>query len=181
MDAVIAVLIVAAALLVVWLATQRLRSRPEPEPDAEPKTAAEPAPEPVAATEPVKATPAPPRIPQAPYDLRTLPTVRTRIKGTSHYVRDSQRHNLGARYYFLVREPDNPHDRYAIKVLTPRGRHVGYVAAKRAAGMSPLLDQIGADGYTVDGAAATEHSIALWVDLPSIPELRKHVAASRLV
>lgn len=174
--------IVAALLLGAWWLGKRLERRRASklvEKPATPEAPSAPALDvPVVkvatASPPVKSS----RIPENALDLRQIPTVRTRVKGTAYYVRDSQRKNLGALHYYLVREPDNKHDTYAIKVLTPRGRHVGHVAAKRAASMSPLLDTIGAEAYIVAGAAATEHSVALWVDLPSIPELRKYVKAN---
>lgn len=174
--------IVAALLLGAWWLGKHLERRRAPKRVEEPVTPEESPALPVVAPAVKVQTADPPvknsRVPENALDLREIPTVRTRVKGTAYYVRDSQRKNLGALHYYLVREPDNKHDTYAIKVLTPRGRHVGHVAAKRAASMSPLLDIIGAEGYIVAGAAATEHSVALWVDLPSIPELRKYVKAN---
>lgn len=112
-------------------------------------------------------------------DLRALESTRMRVKGTSYYVPDSQRHRAGSRTYRLVREPENPHDDMAIAVIAENGRKVGHVAASRAALMAPLLDELDADAYLVSGTAASAQSTALRVDLPRIPELRAYVKAQK--
>lgn len=109
-------------------------------------------------------------------DLRPLDSTRMRIKGVLYHVADSARRRAGDVKYVLIREPNNPHDSMAVKVVTSTGTMVGYVSAKRASLMAPLLDKIGAGGYLVSGTAATDHSIALLVDLPRVPELRKYAA-----
>jgi len=40
---------------------------------------------------------------------------------------------------WLVREPDNKHDPNAIKVFVG-GEHVGYIPAREAGGLAPLMD-----------------------------------------
>lgn len=79
--------------------------------------------------------------------------------------------------YLLVREPDNPADRFAIAVYGNR-RRVGYVSAKRAALLAPLLDSVEADAFAVAGATTRAHADAAlraWVDLPRVPALRAHL------
>lgn len=40
----------------------------------------------------------------------------------------------------LMREALNPHDTHAVAVLDPKGRQLGYLAAKVAEGVAPLMD-----------------------------------------
>ncbi|QBR75336.1 hypothetical protein E3O41_02375 [Microbacterium sediminis] len=98
-----------------------------------------------------------------------------RVKGTAAYVPDRQRRQVGGSAYTLVREPNNAHDPNAVAVLGREGRKVGYVSAARAAILAPLLDQLGADGYRVAGADATEYSVKLWVDIPKVDAMRTFV------
>ncbi|QJU54349.1 hypothetical protein HL652_12420 [Herbiconiux sp. SALV-R1] len=105
-------------------------------------------------------------------DLRGLPSIRTRVKGSANYVTDAQRIAASGTEYVLVREPTNEHDSSAI-VVYGRGVKLGYVSRAKAASMAPSLDLIGAAGYLVSGAAAAEGNIRLWVDLPRVPDLRE--------
>ena len=74
-------------------------------------------------------------------DLRELPSIRMRIKGSSNWVTDKERGNFGGTEYLLVREPKNRHDESAIAVYG-KGRKVGYVSAAKAAALAPLLDPL---------------------------------------
>lgn len=130
---------------------------------------------------PAKRTPPKRTIPDSEkvLDLRGVESTRMRVKGTSYYIPDSGRRYAGSREYWLIREPDNPHDELAIAVVASDGRKVGYVSANRAALMSPILDQLPAEAYLVAGTSASEHSTALRVDLPRLPALRTFVKQRR--
>lgn len=106
-------------------------------------------------------------------DLRGLPSIRIRVRGTTNYIPDELREHVGGTVYMLRREPDNVHDGSAIGVFW-EGRKVGYVSAAKAAALAPLLDRIGGD-VVVSGMGAYTSSIRLWVDLPRVPELRRFV------
>ncbi len=43
---------------------------------------------------------------------------------------------------FLRREPDNPHDKNAIRAETESGIHIGYIPAIRAENIAPILDTL---------------------------------------
>lgn len=105
-------------------------------------------------------------------DLRELPSIRLRIKGSSNWVTDEERGKFGGIEYLLVREPKNRHDENAIAVHG-KGRKVGYVSAAKAAVLAPLLDPLPFDAFKVGGTSVTENSIRLWVDIPKVVELRK--------
>lgn len=105
------------------------------------------------------------------FDLRGLDSTRVRVKGTVNYVPDALREDVGGTVYTLRREPSNKHDRNAIVVIW-EGRKVGYVSATKAALLAPLLDEIGAGDFIVNGMGAYTNSIRLWVDLPKVPALR---------
>jgi hypothetical protein len=105
-------------------------------------------------------------------DLTELEPTRLRIRGTANYILDSHRSKLIATQWLLIREPKNVHDTNAVAVHALDGRKVGFVSAKRAALMAPLLDQMDGDAYLVGGSGATPETIALHVDLPRIAELR---------
>ncbi|MET4003926.1 hypothetical protein ABIB48_002664 [Arthrobacter sp. UYCu511] len=113
-------------------------------------------------------------------DLRSVQFKRTRIVGSAYWVTERERSRYGGTEYLLVREPTNKWDQYAVAVYG-RGRKVGHLSEAKAAAFAPILDALGYDGYTVGGASVSVNSIRLWVDLPSIPALRKfaneHAAA----
>lgn len=111
-------------------------------------------------------------------DLTWLEPTRLRVRGTANYIRDSQRAKLIATQWLLIREPENVHDANAVAVHALDGRKVGFVSAKRAALMAPLLDQLDGGAYLVGGSGAKPETIALHVDLPRIGELRAFAAAS---
>lgn len=108
-------------------------------------------------------------------DLSALDSVRMRIKGSAYTVSDSERVRYGGPEYYLIREPDNEVDRTAVAVYGVRGHRVGYVAASRAASLSPLLERLDADAFKVSGAGSVGGSIVLWVDIPRVGELRRFV------
>ncbi|WP_182480868.1 HIRAN domain-containing protein [Clavibacter californiensis] len=110
-------------------------------------------------------------------DLRHLEARRLRVVGSSYVCSDRDRQIYGGTQYLLVREPDNRADVNAVAVYG-KGRQLGYASSSKAGSLGPLLDRLGADAYLVDGASVTEASIKLWVDLPTLPALRAHVAAS---
>jgi hypothetical protein len=111
-------------------------------------------------------------------NLTSLPSVRTRIKGSAYWVTDEQRRRHGGAKYVLVREPNNEHDPNAVAVYG-RGRKVGHLSAAKAASIAPILDKIGAEGFRVTGAGTSLNSITLWVDVPRLDALRKFAAAER--
>ena len=111
-------------------------------------------------------------------DLTGLEPTRLRVRGTANYIRDSQRANLIATQWLLIREPENVHDVNAVAVHALDGRKVGFVSAKRAALMAPLLDQLDGGAHLVGGSGAKPETIALHVDLPRIAELRAFAASS---
>jgi hypothetical protein len=111
-------------------------------------------------------------------DLRSVEARRFRIVGSAYVCSDRDRKVYGGTQYLLVREPGNPVDGNAVAVYG-KGRQLGYTSTTKAGGLAPLLDKLGADAYLVGGAAASEASIKIWVDLPTLPALRAHVAASR--
>jgi hypothetical protein len=107
-------------------------------------------------------------------DLRDLPSIRTRVKGSAFVVSDANRERFGGTEYELRREPTNPHDSHAVAVYG-QGRKVGYISAAKAASVAPLLDALPEVAFVVGGAGVESNSIRLWVDVPSIPALRQYV------
>lgn len=107
-------------------------------------------------------------------DLTGLESVRMRIKGTSYYVEFDERDTVGSTSYLLKREPRNKHDKMAVAIYG-NGRKVGYVSATRAAVLSPMLKELGAEAFLVGGAGTRPESGKLWVDLPRTPALREFV------
>ena len=105
-------------------------------------------------------------------DLRHLDSMRTRIVGSGYNVDDAEREHYSAMSYLLIPEPDNPADKRAIAVYS-KGRRLGYVSAKRAAMMQPLLAKIDADAFLVAGTGITPNSIVMFLDLPRVPALRE--------
>ncbi len=107
-------------------------------------------------------------------DLRELPSIRMRIKGSANWVSDLERAKFGGTDYLLVREPNNEYDDSAVAVHG-KGRKVGYVSAAKAAGLAPILDSLPFNAFEVSGTSVIENSIRLWVDVPKIAELRQFV------
>jgi hypothetical protein len=113
-------------------------------------------------------------------DLTTLAAHRLRIRGSFGWLTDSQRAQFDSNEYVIVREPKNRHDPNAIAIYG-RERKVGYVSAAKSALLAPLLDELDdCDGFIVKGAPTDEASIRMWINLPSVPEIRSYVKRSRL-
>lgn len=108
------------------------------------------------------------------HDLRHLDSVTLRIRGACAYINFTERHAHHGTDYLLVREPRNRHDKNAIAVVYD-GRLVGYVTAARAAAIAPLLDQIDADAFHVNGEPTNTDSYKMLVCVPKVPELRAHL------
>ena len=109
-------------------------------------------------------------------DLRELPSIRMRIKGSANWVSDTERGKFGGTEYLLVREPKNRHDQCAVAVYG-KGRKVGYVSSAKAAALAPILDPLPFDAFQVSGTSVLENSIRLWVDIPKLVELRQFLKA----
>ena len=92
-------------------------------------------------------------------DLTGLEPTRLRVRGAANYIRDSQRAKLIATQWLLIREPENVHDVNAVAVHHLAGRKVGFISAKRASLMAPLLDQFHGDAYLVGGAGSTPETV----------------------
>jgi hypothetical protein len=165
------------ALCVAFRAANNVRppaktTAPAPRP-APPTSAAKRSTRPV--SRPVAVAPVPEEIDQTLVaDLRDLPSTRYRIKGSAYVVSDANRERFGGTEYQLRREPRNRHDALAIAIYG-QGHKVGYISAARAASIAPLLDELPEIAFTVSGAGVATTSIRLWVDVPSLPSLRKYV------
>ncbi|KZE90542.1 hypothetical protein [Microbacterium sp. TNHR37B] len=102
-------------------------------------------------------------------DLRGLPSRAVVLERTHYLVNDRERHGRERRAYVLRGERD------AVDVAVfSNGRGVGYLSARIAAEIRPLLTQIGGAAI-VNGAGARTGSIRLWVDLPELSALREFV------
>lgn len=111
-------------------------------------------------------------------DLTALEWTLMRVRGTASYTYDRHRAGSTATRWLLFREPRNRHDVNAVAIHTVDGRKVGYVSAKRAALIAPLLDRLVGGAYLVGGVGATPETTTLHVDLPRVPVLREFAAAS---
>lgn len=68
--------------------------------------------------------------------------IYTKIAGVSFNGRQAYLKNLSiGDPLVLVREPDNNYDENAIKVTTIGGVQLGYIKAKLAEGIAPLMDK----------------------------------------
>ena len=68
----------------------------------------------------------------------------------------------------LVREPENPHDRNAVRIDHPDGRKVGYIPANQAAWVSRLIDHGHALGCQVAFVSAPQSLVAVTLTLPDL-------------
>ncbi|TFC34998.1 HIRAN domain-containing protein [Cryobacterium sp. TMT2-14] len=109
-------------------------------------------------------------------DLRSVPSTRMRIVGSSFWVTDTGRAAHGGTEYLLKREPRSKVDPNAVAVYG-KGRKVGYVSSVKAASIAPILDGLSFDAFRVGGTSVLGGSIRLWVDVPSVPALRAFVKA----
>src|SRR4051812_18826099 len=103
-------------------------------------------------------------------DLRSLPTAQYGIKGYSFYAAAGRW--VEADSYRLVREPQNPEDRWAIAVFNVE-RKVGYVSHSNAVKYAPLLDELPAEVFVVGGVVRERGKMLLL--LPKLPDLRRLV------
>lgn len=108
-------------------------------------------------------------------DLRSVESVRMRVKGVGHYIDDDERLTIGGPQNLLVREPDNPHDSNAVRVTTLEGRMIGHVSAARAKIIAPMLDELGPYGFIVGGKSASAEENSFAVDIPRAEALRRFV------
>ncbi len=110
-------------------------------------------------------------------DLRHLEATPLKLRGIAHYVSDRGRAQHGGSELILKREPENPHDSFAIAVYGMTGRKLGHVSASRAAQLTPLLDRLGYDGYIVGGIVeqVPGRIAQLHAMLPRVPLLRAWV------
>ena len=103
-------------------------------------------------------------------DLRALPAAEYGIKGYSFYVEAGRAYQADT--YRLVREPENPEDRWAIAVFNIE-RKVGYVSHAKATQYAPLLDELPAEVFVVGGVVRERGKMLLL--MPKLPELRQLV------
>lgn len=111
-------------------------------------------------------------------DLSDLPSTRMRIVGSAYWVSDAERGKFGGTAYLLAREPENKHDPSAVAVYG-RGRKVGYLTAAKAAALASIVDSLPFDAFRVGGISVMGNSVRLWVDVPSVPALRKFAETHR--
>ena len=87
----------------------------------------------------------------------------------------------------LAREPDNPYDSGAVKVMNGRLETVGYLSRKLAAKYGPAIGLWEADGYHIRcqaklfGGEGKRRTIGAWLDLdtPESIEAKFHDPGSR--
>ena len=103
------------------------------------------------------------------------------VAGESHYqpaIRAAAAavgHELGADEdgavsfeVILVREPDNRHDRYAVKVCDVEQRHLGYIPRELAAQLASQLDNLQQRGIIASCEAKVwgrDRNYGIWLDL----------------
>ena len=68
----------------------------------------------------------------------------------------------------MVREPDNRHDRYAVKVCDVEQRHLGYIPRELAAQLASQLDNLQQRGIIASCNAkvwGNDRNYGIWLDL----------------
>ena len=70
------------------------------------------------------------------------------VSGTSHRQDALAKVGSGKRLFRLIRQPDNPHDPYAVQVVC-EGVHIGFVSAKNSRSYSDAIAKIEANGREV--------------------------------
>lgn len=70
------------------------------------------------------------------------------VSGTSYRQDALAEVGIGKRLFRLVREPDNPHDPYAVQVVC-EGVHIGFVTAKNARRYTQAITRVEAMGRQV--------------------------------
>ena len=87
----------------------------------------------------------------------------------------------------IAREPDNPYDSGAVKVMNGQLETVGYLARKLAAIYGPAIELWEANGYHIrcqaklSGGEGKRRNIGAWLDLdtPEAIEAKFHDSSSR--
>ncbi|KAG2491123.1 hypothetical protein HYH03_010567 [Edaphochlamys debaryana] len=70
-------------------------------------------------------------------ELECIGTSRTRVVGCRYYNGLASKNEM----VLLIREPQNPYDRWAIRVDNVRGEKIGHIGREQAAVLSPLIDK----------------------------------------
>lgn len=113
-------------------------------------------------------------------DLRHLPSRRVALERTHYVVNDPERHHRRHRMYVIRHESDRRSRRPARVAVYSNGRDVGYLPARVAAAVAPLLDTLGG-AAVVNGAGPATDSIRLRVDLPTDAALSGFVGTRGVV
>jgi len=84
------------------------------------------------------------RSPQPSRSIRAGQTIHTKAVGVTFEGRQRTIAQMTVNEaVWLVREPTNPHDRNAIKVVRQNGQAVGYISRELAAELAPIFDRYG--------------------------------------
>lgn len=70
------------------------------------------------------------------------------VSGVTHRHESLQAAGVGAKQFRLVRQHDNPHDQYAVQVLSG-GIHIGFITAKNARRYWRAIERIEAAGFVL--------------------------------
>ncbi|GFR51517.1 hypothetical protein Agub_g13933, partial [Astrephomene gubernaculifera] len=70
-------------------------------------------------------------------NLVVVGATRTKVVGVRYYEGEANLNEM----VLLVREPNNPYDRWAIRVDNVRGEKIGHISREQAAVISPLIDK----------------------------------------
>lgn len=105
-----------------------------------------------------------------PLFIPGLPTTTVRCVGQGYYLSQRERDSLVMHHAFLVRDRRNPVDPLAVAVIRDDMRKVGYISAAKAKQFAPLLEHL--DSLQVD---CTVDGSRLWLQLPSVPSLRREI------
>ncbi|KAG2423298.1 hypothetical protein HXX76_015447 [Chlamydomonas incerta] len=73
---------------------------------------------------------------EAPDTAVLLGSFRTKVVGVRYYTGEANLDEM----VLLIREPQNPYDRWAIRVDNIRGDKIGHISREQAAVLSPLID-----------------------------------------
>lgn len=95
------------------------------------------------------------------HDEKTFFSLDYRVKGSFYRARDAfDSINVGSPIYF-EKEPSNLYDEYAVKVISKRGKHIGYIERCESESIFKNLDYIrGAEIYKLVEGEATPY---IWV------------------
>ena len=103
-----------------------------------------------------------------PYkNIGEAPSFYTKIKGISIDGRQELVKQLSEDTpVFLERDPGNPHDKNAIKVVTQRGDHLGFLSRQMALVLAPLMDageEYSASISTITGGIDKNFGVNLFI------------------